>query len=430
MNRDIKSKIKWVNHASCIISNDNINLITDPWIEGRVFNQSWDLLVPSRFTFEDFKEITHIWFSHEHPDHFFPPNIQKIPVEYRKNITVLFQETMDKKVIEFCNKMQFREIIELKGFTKYQLSPTFEIINGKVKNETDSWLFIQTNDATLLNLNDCNFTSEEITKLGKFLPEIDILFTQFSYANWVGNSNDDASKNKGASNKFVELKKQIEVFKPKITIPFASFVWFCSKSNFHMNKNANSIESTFEFIKSNNSTPVVLFPDDEWTVKSEIDSLPAIKKYMAEMENLPSRKLTEFPVITEDELLQSAEKYMIKSLNRNNKTKLKSFLPMSIFLIDWNKSVEFSFKNGLLMNNMLTKDLCDVAFDSQNLKYCFDFDWGYDTIQVAGTFEKPKGGNYKKVQEYHWISTLNNKGQRMEGIFKSLIKKIKNKLNK
>ena len=50
------TKITWVNHASFIISNENINLISDPWIEGRVFNQSWDLLVPTVFTYNDFKE--------------------------------------------------------------------------------------------------------------------------------------------------------------------------------------------------------------------------------------------------------------------------------------------------------------------------------------------------------------------------------------
>lgn len=426
MNHQITTKIKWVNHASCIFIKDAIKLITDPWIEGRVFNQSWDLLAPTIFSYDDFKDITHIWFSHEHPDHFFPPNIQKIPLEYRKNIIVLFQETMDKKVIEFCKKMEFKEIIELKGFTKYQLSPNFEIINGKVKNETDSWLFIQTDDASFLNLNDCNFTDEEISKLRDFLPSIDVLLTQFSYANWVGNSDDDTAKNKGAINKFGELKKQLEVFKPKITIPFASFVWFCSDANFHMNKNANTIDKTVTFIEANNSIPVVLYPNDEWQVMSEIDSTIAVKKYMSAIDSLSSRKLTVFQSISEEEMKSTANKYMAKSLQRNNKKKLKSFPPMSIFLVDWNKSIQFSFKNGLVENNNLQREKCDVAIESQNLKYCFDFDWGFDTIQVAGTFEKPKGGNYKNVQEYHWISTLNNKGQRMEGFIKRVLNRIFN----
>jgi hypothetical protein len=418
------TKITWVNHASFVISNENINLISDPWIEGRVFNQSWDLLVPTVFTYSDFKEITHIWFSHEHPDHFFPPNVQKIPIEYRRKITVLFQETMDKKVIDFCLKMEFKEIIELKGFTTYNLSNTFKIINGKVKNETDSWLFIKTNDVSLLNLNDCLFSHEEITKISSSLPSIDILFTQFSYANWIGNSNDDVSKNKSAERKFNELKRQIEAFKPKVTIPFASYVWFCSKTNFHMNKNANSIEKTVDFIKSNNSVPVVLFPGDEWIVSTEHDSTLAVAKYMEQANNISNRTLTEFEPITEAELMLSANKYREKALSKNNKTKLLTYSPMHIYLTDWSKSVEFSFKNGLVINNLLSVEKCDVAIESQNVKYCFDHEWGYDTIQVAGTYEKPLGGNYRNLEEYQWISSLNNQGKKMESLFKRVLNRI------
>ena len=101
-------KIKWVNHASYILEYDGIKMISDPWIEGNVFNQSWSLLAKSKFTYNDYKDITHIWFSHEHPDHFFPPNLLKIPSDYRSNITVLFQKTIDNKVRKFCETRKSR----------------------------------------------------------------------------------------------------------------------------------------------------------------------------------------------------------------------------------------------------------------------------------------------------------------------------------
>lgn len=64
-------RIKFVNHASVIFSYDDIHLISDPWIEGSVFHESWSLISKTKFRYEDFQDITHIWFSHEHPDHFF-----------------------------------------------------------------------------------------------------------------------------------------------------------------------------------------------------------------------------------------------------------------------------------------------------------------------------------------------------------------------
>jgi UDP-MurNAc hydroxylase len=66
----IEMLIGFVNHASLIITSGNVRLISDLWLEGRVFHEGWDLIAKSVMTFEDFKDITHIWFSHEHPDHF------------------------------------------------------------------------------------------------------------------------------------------------------------------------------------------------------------------------------------------------------------------------------------------------------------------------------------------------------------------------
>src|SRR3982750_30517 len=103
-------EIEWVNHASFIIGYDGMRLICDPWLEGTAFANGWALLSTTVFSFEAFKSLPHIWFSHEHPDHFSPPNINKIPKEYKKNITVLFQATVDRKVPEYCNKAGFKEV--------------------------------------------------------------------------------------------------------------------------------------------------------------------------------------------------------------------------------------------------------------------------------------------------------------------------------
>ena len=76
--------VTFVNHASVIFSYKNIRLITDPWIFGNAFNNGWSLLSESKFTIEDFDKITHIWFSHEHPDHFHPLVLKTIPENFRK----------------------------------------------------------------------------------------------------------------------------------------------------------------------------------------------------------------------------------------------------------------------------------------------------------------------------------------------------------
>src|SRR5205823_12128573 len=62
-------KITMVSHASVLIEAGPIVLLTDPWFMGAVFNESWALLCPPALTPTTLQGVTHIWISHEHPDH-------------------------------------------------------------------------------------------------------------------------------------------------------------------------------------------------------------------------------------------------------------------------------------------------------------------------------------------------------------------------
>ena len=55
-----------------MISNSDISLLTDPWYAGNVFNDGWSLLYENEIKeiIDTIENITHIWISHEHPDHF------------------------------------------------------------------------------------------------------------------------------------------------------------------------------------------------------------------------------------------------------------------------------------------------------------------------------------------------------------------------
>ena len=69
-------KLKWINHASYLVSHNDVAIICDPWLSGDAFDHGWSLLSETKFQASDFAEVTHIWFSHEHPDHFSPPNLK------------------------------------------------------------------------------------------------------------------------------------------------------------------------------------------------------------------------------------------------------------------------------------------------------------------------------------------------------------------
>ena len=91
MQHNMKSStIEFVNHASVIISYDEISILSDPWYKGTVFNNGWKLIHELEDTkiYDVIKKITHIYISHEHPDHFSPtffldPNVKDILIKKR-----------------------------------------------------------------------------------------------------------------------------------------------------------------------------------------------------------------------------------------------------------------------------------------------------------------------------------------------------------
>ena len=40
----MKTSIKFINHASVIVSADGISILSDPWYQGPAFNKGWNLL--------------------------------------------------------------------------------------------------------------------------------------------------------------------------------------------------------------------------------------------------------------------------------------------------------------------------------------------------------------------------------------------------
>ncbi len=123
------TSIKFINHASVIISNDKISLLSDPWYWGTAFHDGWSLIYENKE--EDIsniiREITHIWISHEHPDHFSIQFFKKYASNLRKRKTkILFQETKDKRVIKYLTS-QGLEVEELTNNKIYPLSNNFKI---------------------------------------------------------------------------------------------------------------------------------------------------------------------------------------------------------------------------------------------------------------------------------------------------------------
>jgi UDP-MurNAc hydroxylase len=400
-------QITWVNHASFILQSGNVRLICDPWIEGRTFNDGWQLTSPTRMRYEDFVEITHIWFSHEHPDHFLPPNLKRIPESIRRNITVLFHETRDKRVVKVCQSLGFT-VRELPNLQSVQIAPDFKVVCG-LNDLIDSWIAIFAEGKTILNLNDCVFPArEELVSIRLMTGEVDLLLSQFSYANWVGNPDDQASQQYSAREKREQMTEQIDVTRPRQFIPFASFVFFCHQENFFMNRSVNHIGETYRYLTHDrHQETVVLYPGDRWQVGKPHDSADAIRHYQSDLKiALAAAPVTSKPADL-DTLNEAMRKLTAKCLSTNNRLMLNAIPSSVVRLSDLGKDVEISFRKGL---REVTGKQPDIIASSNSLLYCLTTDWGGDTLKINGRFEAPVGGMVNRFFQIFRVPQYNSYG--------------------
>ena len=220
----MKTSIQFINHASVTIKGDGVSLLSDPWYSGEAFHKGWNLLheTSDEEASNILNDVTHIWLSHEHPDHFsilfFKTFAKKI---IDKSITILFQKTEDKRVIKFLKHLSL-DFQELKFEERIFLSNDFSVTCIK-DGFYDSGLLVQNGDEKILNLNDCEVSSpQRVKEVFSLTGEVDVLLTQFSFAAWKGGKNNKKWRDEAAEDKLKTMELQIEQFKPNYVIPIVT----------------------------------------------------------------------------------------------------------------------------------------------------------------------------------------------------------------
>ena len=401
-------RIDFVNHASVIVESGPVRLICDPWLDTRVFNDGWELLAETRFPYESFSDLTHIWFSHEHPDHFCPPNVRSIPEEARRGLQVLFRESKDRRVVEFCSALDFESVVELQPGERHELADDFAVRCKRVGE--DSWLLTEAEGLKVLNVNDCElYSRSEAEEIQAEVGSVDVLLTQFSYASWAG---DTPEERKAAARKVLErMKMQVEVFAPSYIIPFASFVWFCHRENYHLNDGANRIDEVDAYLRAQTcATPIILYPGDSWTVGEPHDSSSAIERYLTDWQRVDAiapEDLNPGGGKSREDLISEAESFRRKMSEEANPLLLRAYLsslsrqrggnsglvdrllmraePCYVWVDDHEQAYRFSALDGLEPVDEGPEG-CDLRLSSDSLWYAFKFEWGGETLEVNGRY--------------------------------------------
>ncbi len=425
MKSNCNGQLKFINHACFYIESSTSILICDPWLEGLAFNNGWSLLDESssnKETIEDLiksKKKIFIWYSHEHSDHFSISFLKDLHQTYT-NFSVIFQKTLDKRIIKYLKNKNISSIEAING-NKILLDNQLSINVWSHKNG-DSFSLLTFKNITILNLNDCIINNKReaqqiLIKIRKITKKINFLFTQFGYANWIGNKENKEIRLKAAAEKIDRILLQENQLSPEIIIPFASFISFCDKDNFYLNDHQNTprlVKNSYT-LKSIKDKIIFLKPRDCIDLKKykhlsqDFDTFSnnAInhweKLYFSKKPITFKSKSIKFGI------LKNESKKFLLTINKNFLL-LPSILelfklikPVSIYLKDIDEEIHFSY---LKFSKIYKKTNWDIKTNSQDLYHSLKYEYGFNTLNVNGKFEVNGIKSYKNFVYFFYFQDL------------------------
>jgi hypothetical protein len=373
-------KVRFVSHASFSVTSEGTTLLTDPWLVGKAFNNGWSLLSPSASV--PLERIDYFWISHQHPDHLNFPTLKSIPQQERGRITVLYQRHASPRISKILIGLGYANVVELPLHRWVRLRGGMEVMCGSV-GSMDSWLALRAEDECILNLNDCALSPRHTRQVRDLVSgRISLLFTQFSFANWIGNYADDCGE---AERKILDLQFRAQLFKPEATVPFASFIYFCNRENSWMNKFAvtpGRIEGMH--------LPGVnfMYPGDEWdSAVRHFNSAEAVQRYMSDLQRL---SIDPSPPSTSSDEVEDAVTRMLRMLRtRFSRALIGRIAPFDVYLHDINRVAKIDPGMGRCQVVDVTEESqrnARYTMCSQVLWFTFSYTWGWAATEVSGMF--------------------------------------------
>jgi UDP-MurNAc hydroxylase len=415
----MKTSIQFINHASVIIKSTNISLLSDPWYQGDAFHKGWNLLCETsdEQIINILNKVTHIWISHEHPDHFSISFFKKFSKQINeRNIKILFQDTKDKRLIQFLEKLSI-VCVELRDNVTLKLDEGFSVTCIK-DGFYDSALLVNNKDERILNLNDCDVTDvskakEIFSKTG----EVDVLLTQFSYAAWKGGVANKKWRVQAGLDKLDAMDLQISIFRPKFVIPFASFFYFSNRENFYLNDTINKPDDVIKRFKESRANIIIMKPNDLIGGDFEdFSNIKAIEYWNQQYSDVGGKKINIYEKIKYEVINKSFFNYCARIALKNNMSfiwairkicPIPVFKPVIVNILDLNITVKFDYVSKKIEHS---KELPMICLNSESLNFLFNNSFGFDTLTVNGCFEEGRVGGFVTATKSLAIENLNNLG--------------------
>ncbi len=375
-------KIRLVSHASVFLTCVDTTIWTDPWLSSKAFNDSWTLWPPAELDNALLEKVEYLWISHEHPDHLNFPTLASLAVDFKERVTVMFQDQNAERIFGPLRNIGYRKFRLLPHRLIINLTPQTRVYGYRV-GTLDSCLGVTSGGKTVLNVNDARLNSADCGRILKDIGPIDAVLNQFSIAVKEPVVNYEQYAPAAARNVLESLSADHQNLETKVTIPFASFMYFSSVDNKHMNAFSNKPWDVVEFCESRGQPIVVLFPGDEYEVNEAYDSSTALTRYHESYSKLQTVNYDVPPLVPLPQLAASFQTLVQKLHERYPHFLLRMLRPFRVRIPDLDTTIEMSVANGSFTETGTSAE-ADAVIYSQPLHYCFTQTWGMGTLMISG----------------------------------------------
>lgn len=265
-------KFTVISHACLYVEHENIKLLIDPWLVGSCYWRSWWNYPEVENHLLDKIKPTHIYITHLHWDHFHGPSLRKF---HKDNPQILLPKHFNKRMKkDFLRDFKFSNVSELDHGKKKLLGKDFSVTSYQFNPFIiDSSLVIESNNITLLDVNDSKTFGLSMRQILKNHQNIDFAFRSHSSATAIPHCIRGANVEKSDrspsdyANDFISFAKST---RSKYIIPFASSHIYLHPMSKKYNKfysNPSYVKNQFDKQIETNQKCILMPSNSSWSEK-------------------------------------------------------------------------------------------------------------------------------------------------------------------
>lgn len=264
----VRPSINLLSHATLSIEYNGFRLVTDPWLDGPAFLDSWTQYPPPTCDINTVASDTDaIWITHEHPDHLNSRTLDHFPNE----TPIYVPELNYRRLSTRLHELGFENVHSLPTDTPYQLTDDIEAVCFE-SNSTwnDSILALNCGGFKILNFNDAGVN----WKVNRAIPNADLIAAGFAFGasgypiTW--NHLDVEQKKQMIEERNEQCLQQceqfVEMFDADYLLPFAKFFELVQPEHKPYRKlmEKNRPSDVAEYLDDHKVTVLDLLPGEVW----------------------------------------------------------------------------------------------------------------------------------------------------------------------